>query len=96
MKLAEYLTKGWEKFLADELREREEFMIPPCGYMIELDARGKISRETLTGILEDEGFFVMDSGDESRPLCVNVESLGEISGVLEPYVRMLDITVRSE
>ena len=96
IKLAECLSQGWEKFLADELRERDEFMMPPCGYMIAIDTRGKISRETLIDILEDNGLFVMDSGDEDKPFYVNVERLDEISGILEPYSGMLNITVRSE
>ncbi|MBQ7154469.1 MAG: hypothetical protein IJR85_02800 [Synergistaceae bacterium] len=97
-KLCEFLLHGWEKFLADELKVREEFGMPPSGYMIELDCGGKISRERILvrDILEEEGFFVMDSGDESQPLCVNTNSLDEIAKLLEPHHRMLNITVRSE
>ncbi|MBQ7544840.1 MAG: hypothetical protein IJT02_07855 [Synergistaceae bacterium] len=96
LKLAEYLLQGWEKFLAEELRERDEFMMPPCGYMIEIDTRGKIARETLIDILEDNGLFVMDPGDETKPLYVNTDRLDDVSEILEQYSGMLSITVRSE
>lgn len=94
--LAEFIAQDWEKFLDDELTERRDFMMPPCAYTIELDSRGKIPREEIISILEDKGLFVMDPGDENLPLSVNVESLDEILGVIEPYSGMLNITVRSE
>ena len=96
IRFAEYLSRGWDKFLADELKERADFMLPPCGYMIELDSKGTISREELINILEDSGLFVMDPGDESKPLSVSVNSLDEILPVLAPYNHILNITVRSE
>ena len=65
-KVAEYLASGWERFCEAELRQREEFMLPPCGYMIELDTRGKIPREEIINILEDNGLFVMDPGEDAR------------------------------
>ena len=95
-KFCEYLLRGWERFLNDELKAREEFMMPPCGYMIEIDSGGKITRETIIDILEDNGLFVMDPGDETQPLYVLTDSLSETAGVLAPYRRMLRITVRSE
>ena len=96
IRLARFLAEGWDKFMDDELRERKDFMLPPCGYMIELDTKGKISRETIISILEDNGLFVMDPGDDAQPLSVNVESLDEVMGILEPYAHVLNITVRSE
>ena len=95
-KLAEFLIQRYEKFGNDELKERRDFMIPPCAYTVELDSRGKIPREEIISILEDNGLFVMDPGDENLPLSVSVESLDEILGVIEPYSGMLNITVRSE
>ena len=95
-KLAEFLKQGFEKFGNDELRERRDFMIPPCAYTVELDSKGKISREQIINILEDNGLFVMDPGDENMPLSVSVESLDDILGVIEPYINELTITVKSE
>ena len=95
-KLAEFLASGWERFCDEELRQREEFMMPPCSCMIEIDCRGKIPREEIINILEDNGLFVMDSGDEEQPLYVNVQSLDEVMNILEPYNNKLTITVRSE
>ena len=95
-KLAEFLIQGYEKFGNDELKERRDFMIPPCAYTVELDSRGKIPREEIISILEDNGLFVMDPGDENLPLSVSVESLDEILGVIEPYINELTITVKSE
>ena len=95
-RVAEFLASGWEKFCDAELRQREDYSIPPCGYMIELDSRGKIPREAIINILEDAGLFVMDPGDESQPVYVNVQSLDEIMSVVEPYTQELTITVRSE
>lgn len=95
-KVAEFLAQGCGKFCEDELTERRDFMMPPCAYTVELDSRGKIPREEITDILEDNGLFVMDPGDESLPLSVSVESLDEILGIIEPYLGMLNITVRSE
>ena len=94
--LAEFLAQGWEKFLDDELTERMDFMMPPYVYTVELDSRGKIPREEIINLLEDNGLFVMDPGDENLPLSVSVESLDTILGVLKPYSGMLNITVRSE
>ena len=96
LKVAGFLSDGWERFFDDELRERGEFTIPPCGYMIDIDSRGKIPREEIIDILEDNDLFVMDSGDETQPFSVNVSSLDEITEILEPYINMLSITVRSE
>ena len=95
-RLAEYFASGWMTFCDEELRQREEFMLPPCGYMIALDTRGKIPRETLIDSLEDNGLFVMDPGDESQPVFVNVQSLDEVMQTIEPYAQKLTITVRSE
>ena len=95
-KTAEFVAQGWGKFCEYELRERRDFMMPPCAYTIELDSRGKIPREEIISILEDNGLFVMDPGDENLPLSVSVESLDEVIGVIEPYSGMLNITVRSE
>ena len=95
-KTAEFVAQGWGKFCEYELRERRDFMMPPCAYTIELDSRGKIPREEIISILEDNGLFVMDPGDENLPLSVSVESLDEVIGVIEPYSGMLKITVRSE
>ena len=95
-KLAEFFASGWQRFMDDELRQREEFMMPPCGYMIELDSRGKIPREEIINTLEDNGLFVMDPGDDTQPFYVNVQSLDEVRGIIEPYSHGLTITVRSE
>lgn len=96
MKFAGMIADGWSRFLTHELREREEFMLPPYAYSVEIDDGGRMSRDFLIDALEEVGLFVMDPGDESKPLYVQTESLDEISGILEPYSRALTITVRSE
>ncbi len=95
-RVAEFFAHGWGKFLEDELRERREFMMPPCGYTVEIDSRGKMLREEVIEILEDNGLFVMDPGDEDMPLSVSVESLEEIIELIEPYTNKLTITVKHE
>ena len=82
--------------MTDELRQREDYSIPPCGYMIEIDTGGKIPREEIINILEDDGLFVMDPGEDMKPFCVNVQSLDEVMEIIEPYTHELTITVRSE
>ncbi|MBQ3652876.1 MAG: hypothetical protein II954_00490 [Synergistaceae bacterium] len=97
MRVAEFLSGGWEKFIADELREREEFMLPPYGYMVEVAVKSeKVSRLGLITTLEDAGLFVLDPGEEDKPFYLNVETLGEASAILEPLSRELEITIRSE
>ena len=96
LKAAEFLAQGWSRFLTDELKSREMFMLPPFEYMIELDGGGTITRETVITALEDIGLFVMDPGDESKPVRVMTESLEQAAGIIAPYSHEFRITVRSE
>lgn len=97
MRVAEFLSGGWEKFILDELREREDFMLPPYGYMVDVAVKSeKVSRLDLITSLEDAGLFVMDPGEDDKPFYLNVETLGEASAILEPLSRELEITIRSE
>ena len=99
MKLAGFLAQGWTKFIREELRERKEFMLPPYGYIIELELGSKILREEIINLFMDAGIFVMDPGDNSLPLYVNAVSLEPIRKMLESYTALrntIKITVRSE
>ena len=96
LKVAEFLAQGWSRFLADELRAREEFMMPPFETMIELDGGGTIAREAVIAALEDVGMFVMDPGDETKPVRVMTDSLEEAAEIIAPHSHEFRITVRSE
>ena len=96
MKLARFLAEGWGKFIPDELRTRREFMLPPYGYVVEVDTGSKIPRGKIIALLEDAGVFVMDPGDDNLPLSMNVQSLEPVIKILEPLNNSLKITVRSE
>ena len=95
MNTARLLFNGYEKFFDEELRMRREFMLPPCGYMVEVDSGSTITREKIMKECEDNGIFVMYSGNDDEPLYVNVEKLEVIMGILEP-LSGINITVRSE
>ena len=103
MRLAEFIARGWEKFLPDELRMRSEFLLPPYGYIVEVETSSKPLRDDIITLLMDSGMFVMDPGDDSRPLYVSCESLEAVSKILEPgkFLRntksqYINITVRSD
>ncbi len=99
MRLANYLSQGWEKFIPDELKTREEYMQPPYGYVLEIEC-SKIKRGEILNAFDEAGIFVMDPGDESQPLYVNVQSLDEVMNVHELFgirsSNSLKITLRSE
>lgn len=99
MKLAGYLSQGWEKFIQDELKSREEYMLPPYGYMLELEC-STIRRGEILKAFDEAGIFVMDPGDESQPLYVSVNSLDELKNVPELFRirsdKSLRIKLRSE
>ena len=82
--LAEFISRGWEKFIPDELRMRKEFMLPPYGYIVEVETSVKRLRDDIIDSLMDAGIFVMDPGDDSQPLYVSCESLEAVSKILEP------------
>lgn len=101
--LAEFLSRGWEKFIPDELKMRREFMLPPYGYMIEVEMSGGKLRDDIINSLMDAGFFVMDPGDDSKLFYVSCESLEAVRKFLEPekFIRntknqFINITVRSD
>ena len=83
MKLAEYLPRGWTKFLSHELEARQEFMLPPYGYMIEIHTATILVRESVMDILMEQDFMVMDPGDIRLPLQISVDSLEEIQKLFE-------------
>ena len=101
--LAEFLSRGWEKFIPEELKMRREFMLPPYGYIVEIETNMKKLRDDIINLLMDAGFFVMDPGDDSKPFYVNCESLEAVRKSLEPekFIRntktqFINITVRSD
>lgn len=100
MKLANFLSYGWKSFLDDELKTRYEYLLPPYGYIIELECESKIIREEMIKIFDSSGIFVMDPGDDEMPLYINTNSLEAVRKVIEPLKNSLKqsikITVRSE
>ncbi len=101
--LAEFLSRGWEKFIPEELKMRREFLLPPYGYIVEVETGGKKLRDDIINSLMDAGIFVMDPGDDSKPFYVNCESLEAVRKSLEPekFIRntktqFINITVRSD
>ncbi|MBQ3693503.1 MAG: hypothetical protein II884_01865 [Synergistaceae bacterium] len=99
MKLANFLSQGWEKFITDELKQREEYMQPPYGYIIEIEC-STIKRGEIIQAFDEAGIFVMDPGEDSQPLYVNVNSLDELKNVPELFRiradKSLRIKLRSE
>lgn len=99
MRIADYLSQGWDKFIHDELKTRKEYMLPPYGYILEVEC-SRIKRREIIHAFNEAGIFVMDSGDEAKPLYVNVKSLDEIMNIRELFgIRVsesLKITLRSE
>ena len=103
MRLAEFLAGGWARFIPYELRTRRDFMLPPYGYIAEVECSSKILRGEIMDSLIDAGIFVMDPGDDSQPLYVSTESLEAVRKILEPKIFLrntkkhyIKITVRSE
>ena len=103
MRLAEILSGGWSRFIPYELRTREDFMLPPYGYIVEVECSSKILRGEVMDLLVDAGIFVMDPGDDGQPLYVSTESLEAVRKILEPKIflrntkkQYIKITVRSE
>ncbi len=103
MRLAEFLAGGWTRFINDELRTRRDFMLPPYGYIVEVECSGKILREEIMDSLMDAGIFVMDPGEDDQPLYVSTESLEAVRKILEPKIflrntkkQYIKITVVSE
>ena len=104
MKLAEYLARGWSKFLTKELEARQEFMLPPYAYMLEFHVANKKLRESIVDVFIQSGLFVMDPGDIKQPLQVSVDSLESIYKIIEADTtfqkamkkQSLRIIVRSE
>ena len=78
-------------------------MLPPYGYIVEIETSGEKLRDDIINSLMDAGFFVMDPGDDSKPFYVNCESLEAVRKSLEPekFIRntktqFINITVRSD
>ena len=78
-------------------------MLPPYGYIAEVECSSKILRGEIMDSLIDAGIFVMDPGDDSQPLYVSTESLEAVRKILEPKIFLrntkkhyIKITVRSE
>lgn len=101
--LAGFLAGGWTRFIPDELRARREFILPPYGYIVEIDCSGEKLRDDIINLLTDADIFVMDPGDSSQPLYVSCESLEAVRKILEPKIFLrntktnyIKITVRSE
>ena len=103
MKLAEFLSRGWNAFILDEIRTRRDFLLPPFGYIIEVECSSKILREELINLFMNDGIFVMDSGVDSEPLYVNSQSLESVKKILSSKIFLrntkknyINITVRSD
>ena len=103
MRLAEFLAGGWTRFIRNELGARQDFMLPPYGYIVEVECSSENLRDDIISSFMDAGIFVMDPGDISQPLYVNCESLEAVRKVIEPkmFVRntksqYIKITVRSD
>ena len=103
LRLAEFLAGGWTRFIPDELRARAEFLLPPYGYIVEVETSGGKLRDDIISSLTDAGIFVMDPGDSSQPLYVSCESLEAVRKILEPKIflrntksQYIKITVRSD
>ncbi|MBQ7193973.1 MAG: hypothetical protein IJR98_06355, partial [Synergistaceae bacterium] len=86
LRLAEFLASGWTRFILDELRVRREFELPPFFYTVEIECSSKILRDEIINLLMDEGFFVMDPGDDSEIFYVSTESLEAVRKILEPEI----------
>lgn len=103
IRLARFLAGGWKRFITDELRMRREFILPPYGYIVEIECSSRILRGEIMASLMDAGIFVMDPGDDEQPLYVSTESLEAVRKVIEPKIflrntrsQYIKITVRSE
>lgn len=103
IRFAEFLAGGWTRFIPDELRSRQDFLLPPYGYIIEVGCSSRILRGKIMDSLMDAGFFVMDPDDEAHTLYVNTESVESVRKILEPIMflrntksQYINITVRSE
>ena len=103
MKLAKFLVQGWQNFFENELEARREFLMPPYGYMLEVECRDAELREKIIEKFFDTGIFVMDPGEINLPLYINANSLQPVQKILaENFSRelfkknLLKITVRNE
>lgn len=103
MKTASFLSQGWQKFFEDELKARREYLLPPYGYVVEIECEREDTREKILDDFMNAGIFVMDPGDKELPLYVNTVTLEVVRKVLEPYIPIRinskispKITVRSE
>lgn len=103
LKLAEFLASGWTRFIRDELRVRREFELPPFFYTVEVECSDGNLREELINHFMDEGFFVMDPGDDSRIFYVNTNSLESVRKILEPKIfirntkkNFINVKIKSE
>ena len=104
MKLAEYLPRGWTKFLTRELEARQEFMLPPYSYMLEFHVTNKKLRESIIDTFMRSNLFVMDPGDAKQPLQVSTDTLESVYKIIEADTtfqkalkkQSLRIIVRSE
>ena len=103
MRLANFFVHGWENFIPCELRERKEFMLPPFGYIVEIECSEKKLRNDIIDSLMDSGIFVMDPGDDSQIFYAECESLEAVIKILEPekFIRntktqFINITIRSD
>ena len=103
MKIANFLYQGWRKFFDDELKMRQEYLLPPYGYIVEIECERENIREKVYNDLTDAGFFVMDPGDKKLPFYLNTTNLDAVRKILELYNSIRQdskkspkITIRSE
>ena len=76
---------GWEKFFTGELRIRQEYELPPYGFMFEISCSDKKLREDVINNLDSKGLFVMDPGEGSEKLYVNTKSYESVYEALKSF-----------
>ena len=85
MKTANFLASGWKTFINDELKARQEYLLPPYGYVVEIECKREKLRDKLLEDFAEAGIFVMDPDDINLPLYINIETLEPVRKVLESY-----------
>jgi primosomal protein N' (replication factor Y) len=77
----------WRRFWRDELREREDFNMPPFSSLIKIEAPADEARE-IAHILEDEGFelWMSDEPDSKKPaVWLRTKKLSALRRKIEPF-----------
>ena len=78
------LLKGWQNFLTEELRLREELFLPPYALIVEIRAKNITQKQEIINDLEKAGIFVMDSG-EGNIFSISVKNPEPVRKILEKF-----------